>query len=262
MAIQRTTNPKAPKPAAKAPAKAKASASKPAAKASKAPAKPTAKASKAPAKPAAKAPASKAPAKPTAKASKAPAKPAAKAKAVKPAEAPKAAKPAAKAKAPKAAEPAATGGPLEVGAAAPRFELSNQAGELVSSKAFEGQRYVVYFYPKDDTPGCTTEASGFQALAPAFQAAGVAVLGVSPDSAASHARFAEKYGLGFQLLSDPEKTLAQAYGVWVMKKNYGREYLGIQRATFLVGADGRIARVWPRVRVDGHAEKVLAAVGG
>ncbi len=170
-------------------------------------------------------------------------------------------KAAAKGAAPKAAgvqvQPEATSGPLEAGAPAPSFELMNQAGERVSSKALKGRRYVVYFYPKDDTPGCTKEASGFQALAPAFEAAGVAVLGVSPDSAASHARFAEKYALGFQLLSDPEKELARAYGVWVMKKNYGREYLGIQRATFLVGAGGRVERVWPRVRVEGHAEAVL-----
>ncbi len=145
------------------------------------------------------------------------------------------------------------------GEPAPSFELVDQDGQTVSSADLAGTPYVLYFYPKDDTPGCTSEACGFRDSLPELEAAGVRVIGVSPDSTASHKRFASKYGLGFRLLSDPEKSLAKAYGTWVLKKNYGREFMGIERSSFLVGADGRIKQSWRRVRVNGHVDAVKAA---
>ena len=145
------------------------------------------------------------------------------------------------------------------GEPAPSFELVDQDGQTVSSADLAGEPYVLYFYPKDDTPGCTTEACGFRDALSELQAIGVSVIGVSPDSSASHKKFAGKYGLGFRLLSDPEKSLAKAYGTWVLKKNYGREFMGIERSTFLVGADGRIKQTWRRVRVNGHVDAVKAA---
>lgn len=145
------------------------------------------------------------------------------------------------------------------GEPAPSFELVDQDGQTVSSADLAGAPYVLYFYPKDDTPGCTTEACGFRDAHAELEAIGVRVLGVSPDSAASHKKFASKYGLGFSLLSDPEKSLAKAYGAWVLKKNYGREFMGIERSTFLVGADGRIKQTWRRVRVNGHVDAVKSA---
>jgi thioredoxin-dependent peroxiredoxin len=119
---------------------------------------------------------------------------------------------------------------------------------------------LIYFYPKDDTPGCTQEACDFQASLGAFNVAKVRVIGVSPDDPKRHAKFKEKYGLTFTLLSDTEKTLIDAYGVWVKKLNYGREYLGVQRSTFLVDKSGKIAKVWHGVRVPGHVAAVLAAL--
>jgi peroxiredoxin Q/BCP len=145
------------------------------------------------------------------------------------------------------------------GEPAPSFELVDQDGQTVSSADLAGAPYVLYFYPKDDTPGCTTEACGFRDALSELEAVGVSVIGVSPDSAASHKKFAGKYGLGFRLLSDPEKSLAKAYGTWVLKKNYGREFMGVERSTFLVGADGRIKQTWRRVRVNGHVDAVKAA---
>jgi peroxiredoxin Q/BCP len=142
---------------------------------------------------------------------------------------------------------------------APSFDLPDQHGQSVSSADLAGNPYVLYFYPKDDTPGCTTEACGFRDALSEFEAAGVTVLGVSPDSPASHKKFADKFGLTFQLLSDPDKQLAKAYGIWVLKKNYGREFMGIERSTFLVGADGRIKQTWRRVRVNGHVAAVQEA---
>lgn len=150
-------------------------------------------------------------------------------------------------------------GSLEVGDAAPEFSLPDQAGETVTSAQLAGAPYVLYFYPKDDTPGCTREACDFQREIKGFAAAGVRVIGVSPDSSERHARFRGKHELGFTLLSDAELTLARAYGVWVMKQNYGRQYMGIQRSTFLVGPDGRLQRVWRDVRVNGHVSQVLEA---
>lgn len=118
---------------------------------------------------------------------------------------------------------------------------------------------VVYFYPKDDTTGCTREAQDFSALAGDFAAAGVTVIGVSKDSPASHARFVGKYDLAVKLVSDEDGSACEAFGVWVEKAMYGRKYMGIARATFLFGRDGRLAQVWPKVKVPGHAEAVLAA---
>ena len=148
----------------------------------------------------------------------------------------------------------------QAGANAPDFELPDGNNQPVRLSGLKGKPVVLYFYPKDNTPGCTVEANGFQKLLPEFQAAGVDVLGVSPDNAASHCRFAGKFGLAFTLLSDTEHAVAAQYGVWVEKNRYGRKYWGIQRATFLIDREGRVARVWPNVKPDGHAEEVLAAV--
>jgi len=145
-----------------------------------------------------------------------------------------------------------------VGDMAPDFALEDQAGLAVRSADFSGKPYVLYFYPKDDTPGCTREACDFKDEHQAFRDAGIAVLGVSPDSTKSHAGFAEKYSLPFRLLSDPDKVLAGAYGAWGVKQNYGREYMGIIRSTFLVGADGVVQAAYRGVKVDGHVQKVLA----
>jgi thioredoxin-dependent peroxiredoxin len=159
------------------------------------------------------------------------------------------------ASAPAAAE--ATG--IAVGDHAPSFELLDQEGSSVSSSSLAGQPYVLYFYPRDDTPGCTTEACGFRDALPEFERISVRVLGVSPDSVASHQKFVAKYGLSFPLLSDPEHELATAYGVWTTKKNYGREYMGILRSTFLVDREGVVRKVWRGVRVNGHVSEVQAA---
>lgn len=147
---------------------------------------------------------------------------------------------------------------LDVGAQAPSFSLADQSGALVSSSELRGKPYVLYFYPKDDTPGCTREACDFRDEYQAFQQAGITVLGVSPDSSKSHAGFAAKYSLPFRLLADPDKVLSSAYGVYGPKQNYGREYMGIIRSTFVVGADGRVLAVYRGVKVDGHVQKVLA----
>jgi thioredoxin-dependent peroxiredoxin len=144
----------------------------------------------------------------------------------------------------------------------PAFELRDQDGQLVRSADLVGQRFVLYFYPKDDTPGCTKEACGFKDEQPAFVEAGVRVIGVSPDKPATHQKFRSKYGLDFTLLSDPDNALSQALGVWTRKQNYGREYMGIERTTFLVDASGKIQRVWRKVRVAGHVPEVLAVAKG
>lgn len=143
---------------------------------------------------------------------------------------------------------------------APDFELPDAAGRSVRLSRLKGRSVVLYFYPKDDTSGCTAEAKGFSCLKDAFTKAGGEVIGISPDSPASHSTFSAKYDLTVRLLADETKTAAQAYGVWVKKSLYGREYLGIERSTFLVDATGRIAKSWRKVKVPGHAEEVLAAV--
>jgi peroxiredoxin Q/BCP len=158
-----------------------------------------------------------------------------------------------------AASAVAAAPPLAEGDRAPSFELSDQAGGSLSSGSLAGHPYVLYFYPKDDTPGCTTEACGFRDAFPDFEGAGVRVLGVSPDSIASHQKFVGKYGLPFTLLSDSERSLASAYGVWALKKLYGRESMGIVRSTFLVDGEGVIRKVWRGVRVNGHVAEVQAA---
>jgi peroxiredoxin Q/BCP len=144
------------------------------------------------------------------------------------------------------------------GAAAPDFELDSEHGPIRASD-FEGNTLVVYFYPKDDTPGCTNEAKAFSALAPEFAKAGAAVVGVSKDSVKSHQRFAAKYGLSIPLGSDPEGKLIEAFESWVEKKLYGREYMGIDRSTFLI-REGVIRKIWRKVKVAGHAQAVLDAV--
>lgn len=143
---------------------------------------------------------------------------------------------------------------------APSFVLKDQDGNLISSESLRGAPYLIYFYPKNDTPGCTLEACSFRDSAPRFSAKGVRVLGVSPDSPESHARFRKKYGLNYSLLSDPEKTLAKAYGVWVKKLNYGREYMGVERSTFFVDRSGTVRKAWRRVRVPGHVDEVVHTV--
>jgi thioredoxin-dependent peroxiredoxin len=154
-----------------------------------------------------------------------------------------------------------SGGSVREGSRAPAFSLSDQAGRIVSSSALAGKPYVLYFYPKDDTSGCTREACGFRDSLRGFGSKGVKIIGVSPDSEASHARFAGKYGLPFTLLADTEKALARAYGVWAKKQNYGREYMGIVRSTFLVDKRGIVQKAWRGVRVDGHVDAVLGAAG-
>jgi peroxiredoxin Q/BCP len=147
---------------------------------------------------------------------------------------------------------------LDVGDKAPAFTLESDSAETISSKDLKGQRYVLYFYPKDDTPGCTKEACNFRDRLPDFSALGVKVFGVSADSVAAHGKFAKKYGLTFPLLADPEHQLLEAYGVWVEKSMYGRKYFGIQRATFVVDAKGKIEKVWPAVKKpEQHADEVL-----
>ncbi len=163
-------------------------------------------------------------------------------------------------KAKSAPKPAAKSGGIGAGSRAPSFTLKDQAGRALSSSALAGSPYVLYFYPKDDTTGCTKQACGFRDSFPAFGRSKARVLGVSPDSEASHAKFIAKYGLPFTLLADPDKVLANAYGVWVKKQNYGREYMGILRSTFVVDGKGVVQKVWRGVKVDGHVGKVLEAV--
>lgn len=143
------------------------------------------------------------------------------------------------------------------GAAAPDFDLETADGR-VKLADFAGKTLVLYFYPKDDTSGCTKEAQEFTALAPEFAKSGVTVVGVSKDSVASHRKFAAKYDLAVQLGADPEGGVVEAYGAWVEKSMYGRKYMGIDRSTFLI-RDGKIAKVWRKVKVPGHAQQVLDA---
>ncbi len=148
---------------------------------------------------------------------------------------------------------------LRIGDAAPAFELPATGGAPISLAGLKGRKAVIYFYPKDDTSGCTLEAQDFQALKGEFAQAGTEVIGISADSVASHDKFAQKYGLDFTLASDESLTMLEAYGVWVEKSMYGRKYMGVERTTVLVDRDGRIARIWPKVKVPGHAAEVLAA---
>jgi peroxiredoxin Q/BCP len=147
---------------------------------------------------------------------------------------------------------------LDQGATAPSFTLPDQDGRPVSLEEFKGSKVVVYFYPKDDTPGCTAEACQFNDNLHAFQQVGVPVLGISADDGASHRRFQEKYGLRFPLLSDLDHQVMDAYGAWGEKTLYGKTTVGVIRSTFLVDEQGRVERAWYNVKADGHAEKVLA----
>jgi peroxiredoxin Q/BCP len=142
---------------------------------------------------------------------------------------------------------------------APDFTLPVDGGGSVSLQGFKGRKLVLYFYPKDDTSGCTQEAIDFNRLKKEFETAGAAILGASPDSAASHAKFKVKHGLDIALASDEAKAMLEAYGVWVEKSMYGRKYMGVERTTFLIDRAGVIAQVWNKVKVPGHAEAVLAA---
>ena len=148
---------------------------------------------------------------------------------------------------------------LAEGAKAPAFELPRDGGGNVSLEDFKGKKLVIYFYPKADTPGCTRESIDFSKLRAEFQKAGTEILGVSADPVTAQDKFKKKHGLKIALLSDETHKILEAYGVWGKKSMYGRTYMGVTRTTFLIGPDGRIARIWPKVRVDGHAAEALAA---
>ncbi|MEI6558777.1 MAG: peroxiredoxin [Rhodospirillaceae bacterium] len=149
---------------------------------------------------------------------------------------------------------------LDIGQPAPDFTLPTDGGGTVSLSALAGRTVVLYFYPKDDTPGCTREACAFRDAMPDFSAANAVVIGVSKDSVGSHDRFKAKYALPFILAADSDTSLAQAYGVWIEKKNYGKTYMGMDRATFVIDGAGVVRALWRKVRVDGHADKVRTAV--
>ncbi len=149
---------------------------------------------------------------------------------------------------------------LKIGDPAPAFSLASDDGHIVSSGSLKGQRYVLYFYPKDDTPGCTVEACEFRDSYDVFRERGAEILGVSPDDVASHGKFKSKYELPFTLLSDPDHHVATRYGAWAEKTNYGKTYMGIVRSSYLIDPDGKIARAWPKVKADGHAAAVLEAL--
>ena len=149
---------------------------------------------------------------------------------------------------------------LETGDKAPAFTLLDQDGAKVSLSSFKGRKVVVYFYPKDDTPGCTKEACQFNENLAAFADADVDVLGISPDKAEAHVKFRTKYGLTFSLLSDPEKKTMEAYGAFGEKTMYGKKTVGVIRSTFLIDEKGKIQQAWYNVRADGHAAKVLDAI--
>jgi peroxiredoxin Q/BCP len=149
--------------------------------------------------------------------------------------------------------------PLQPGDPAPDFTLSATGGRTVTLKGMKGRNVVLYFYPKDDTSGCTLEAQNFNSLRGAFEAAGTEVIGVSPDSLKSHDKFRAKYGLDLTLASDEAKAMLDAYGVWTEKSMYGRKYMGVERTTVLIDGAGKVARVWSKVKVPGHAEEVLEA---
>ncbi len=150
---------------------------------------------------------------------------------------------------------------LTVGAPAPDFRLravTRQGESEMTLSEFRGKASVVlYFYPKDDTPGCTTEACNFRDRLPEFEAVGSAILGISPDAAESHRKFAEKHALPFPLLADPDHAVAEAYGAWKEKVNYGKKYMGLERTTFVIDQEGNVAKIYPRVKVEAHVPKVL-----
>ena len=150
---------------------------------------------------------------------------------------------------------------IEEGQSAPDFELTSDSGETVKLSALRGKPVVLYFYPKDDTPGCTTQACGIRDAYGEFEQAGAVVLGVSPDSESSHVKFKEKFGLPFTLLADSDHAVAEQYGVWGEKTFAGKTYLGVQRSTFVIDADGNVKKVMHDVKPATHADDVLAALG-
>lgn len=150
---------------------------------------------------------------------------------------------------------------LEIGSIAPDFTLQDQHGNTISLHDFAGKRIVLYFYPKDNTPGCTRQACAFAGAYAAFRDNGIVVIGISKDSVASHQKFAQKYDLPFILLSDPERQAIEAYGVWQEKKMCGKTSMGVVRTTYIIGEDGRITHVMPKVKPDTNAADVLAALG-
>jgi thioredoxin-dependent peroxiredoxin len=150
---------------------------------------------------------------------------------------------------------------LKSGDKAPTFRLSSDDGQKITLADYRGERVVLYFYPADDTPGCTKEACQFSDLLDEYAALGVDVIGISPDEADSHQKFRAKYGLRIRLASDPSHATMERYGAWGEKTLYGKKSIGVIRSTFLVGADGRIERAWYHVRADGHAQAVLEALG-
>jgi peroxiredoxin Q/BCP len=149
---------------------------------------------------------------------------------------------------------------IEEGQEAPDFELTSDTGERVRLSQFRGKPVVLYFYPKDDTPGCTAQACGIRDTYEDFEQQGAVVLGVSPDDESSHVKFKQKYGLPFTLLADPDHEVADKYGVWGERKYMGKTYWGVERSTFLIDEEGRIARIMRRVKPDTHADQVLAAL--
>ncbi len=150
---------------------------------------------------------------------------------------------------------------LEPGDRAPDFRTTDQDGKKVSLKDFKGKKVVLYFYPKDDTPGCTKEACSFRDGFSKFRKRRIEVLGVSVDDEKSHKKFAEKYDLPFRLLADTDKKIVKDYGVWGEKSLYGRKFMGIHRVTYAIDEKGKIAGVWPKVKPEGHADEILASVG-
>lgn len=148
----------------------------------------------------------------------------------------------------------------EIGSPAPSFTLASDSGEKITLSDLKGAPVVLYFYPRDDTPGCTKEACSFRDASSELKALGAVVLGVSPDDVASHAKFRDKYQLNFPLLADPDHHVAEQYGAWREKNMYGKKSMGIQRSTFLIDAHGDVAQLWKRVTVDGHDQQVIEAV--
>lgn len=148
----------------------------------------------------------------------------------------------------------------EVGKKAPDFTLPDQNGNKVSLKNFKGKKVVLYFYPKDNTSGCTKEACNFRDDFPKFKKTDAVIIGVSPDSVSSHKKFADKYNLPFTLLSDEEKNLLEKYGVWKEKSMYGKKYMGVERTTFIIDEDGKIKKIFNKVKVDGHNTEVMEAL--
>ena len=154
----------------------------------------------------------------------------------------------------------AAGDSLKVGQKAPEFTVVNDEGQKVKLSEFKGKKVVLYFYPKDDTPGCTTEACAFRDGIDEIKSHGAVVIGVSTDSVESHKKFKDKFDLNFPLLADADKKIVQAYGTWKEKSMYGKKYMGIERTTYIIDEDGKISHIFPKVKVDRHYEEVLAAL--